>query len=374
MRRSLALASAVCLLAVTACDSSSDPSDESPETVEELTEGGMVGLALIHRGFEGGDPETDQVLVFHDPETGAPLQRIELPDGAVDPMASEVPVHGRFSEDWQHFAFVTDEPSAVHLAALTDPEDAEGEEGDEVEGFSYQPIESIAAPQNEVLSEPLIHEDRLWYVSRGPDGQPPQVLSVPLDAPNGTPNQEGSLALGEGQRPSDWALTPDGSLHIRNSVPTQQLSGGEGQLVTRSTNGTTVNATLTTGGEQWQTFDDATVWGGESALLRPDESDDAPGGVLLLTLEGQGFSTAELLADEGSPVVQFAPSTERDAVLLQTEQAWFRVGLEDGAVGETEELFPRYHDASMDGWPLLVRWAQEPPAEPSEDPSESPTT
>ena len=157
-------------------------------------------------------------------------------------------------------------------------------------------------------------------------------------------------------------------------LPTQQVAGGEGQLVTRSTNGTPVNATLTTGGEQWQTFDDATVWGGESALLRPDESDDAPGGVLLLTLEGQGFSTAELLADEGSPVVQFAPSTERDAVLLQTEQAWFRVGLEDGAVGETEELFPRYHDASMDGWPLLVRWAQEPPAEPSEDPSESPTT
>ena len=90
MRRSLALASAVCLLAVTACDSSSDSSDGSPETVEELTEEGMVGLALIHRGFEGGDPETDQVLVFHDPDTGAPLQRIELPDGAVDPMASEI--------------------------------------------------------------------------------------------------------------------------------------------------------------------------------------------------------------------------------------------------------------------------------------------
>ncbi|WP_067602314.1 hypothetical protein [Nocardiopsis listeri] len=376
MRRSLALASAVCLIAVTACDSSSDSSDGSPETVEELTEGGMVGLALIHRGFEGGDPETDQVLVFHDPETGAPIQRIELPDGAVDPMASEVPVHGRFSEDWQHFAFVTDEPSAVHLAALTDPadaEDTEDAEGDEVEGFSYQPIESIAAPQNEVLSEPLIHEDRLWYVSGGPDGQPPQVLSVPLDAPNGTPNQEGSLALGEGQRPSDWALTPDGSLHIRNSVPTQQVAGGEGQLVTRSTNGTPVNATLTADGQQWQTFDDATVWGGEAALLRPDGG-DAPGGVLLLTLEGQGFSTEKLLADEDSPVVQFAPSTERDAVLLQTEQAWFRVGLEDGAVGETEELFPRYHDASMDGWPLLVRWAQEPPTEPSEEPSESPTT
>ena len=371
MRRSLALASAVCLLAMTACDSSSDSSDGSPETVEELTEEGMVGLALIHRGFEGGDPETDQVLVFHDPDTGAPLQRIELPDGAVDPMASQVPVHGRFSEDWQHFAFVTDEPSAVHLAALTDPEDAEG---DEVEGFSYQPVESIAAPQNETVSDPLIHGDRLWYVSGSGDGQPPQVLSVPLEAPNGTPNQEGSLALGEGQRPSDWALTPDGSLHIRNSVPTQQVSGGEGQLVVRSTNGTTVNATLTTGGEQWQTFDDATVWGGESALLHPDGGEDAPGGVLLLTLEGQGFSTERLLADEDSPVVQFAPSAERDAVLLQTEQAWFRVGLEDGKVGETEELFPRYHDASMDGWPLLVRWAQEPPAEPSEEPSESPTT
>src|SRR5699024_9216850 len=116
MRRFLALAPAVCLLAVTACDTSGSSSNGSPETVEELTEDGLVGLALLHRGHDGGDPETDQVLIFHDPETGSPEQRIDLPDGAVDPMAPAVPVHNRFSEDWEYFAFVADEPNAVHLA------------------------------------------------------------------------------------------------------------------------------------------------------------------------------------------------------------------------------------------------------------------
>ncbi|MBR8743575.1 hypothetical protein [Nocardiopsis sp. MG754419] len=372
MRRILALTTAVCLLGATACDSSSGSSEAAPETVEDLAEEGLVGLALIHRGFEGADPETEQVLVFHDADTGAPLQRIELPDGAVDPMAPEVPVHGRFSDDWQYFAFTTKESNAVHLAVLTEPEDAEDEE---IEGFSYQPVETIAAGQGETLSEPLIHGERLWYVAGNGEGQPPQVMSVPLEAPQGTPNQEGSLALGEGQRPSDWAITPDGSLHIRNSVPTQQVAGGEGDLVVRATNGTVVNATLTTGGRQWQTFDDATVWGGDHALLRTDGGGDgAPQGVLLLTLEDQGYSTTPLAEDEDAPVVQFAPSAERDAVLLQTEAAWFRVDMADGEVAEAEELFPRFHDASMDGWPLLVRWSQEPPADPSAEPSQSPTS
>ncbi|MFE1167546.1 hypothetical protein [Nocardiopsis sp. NPDC058789] len=367
MRRSLALASAVCLLAVTACESSSgSSSDDAPETVEELTEGGLVGLALVHRGFEGGDPETEQVLVFHDPATGAPLQRIDLPDGAVDPMAPAVPVHKRFSEDWQYFAFVTNEPNAVHLAGLSDPEDAE-EEGEE---FSYQPVETIQASGDEKLSDPVIHGERLWYVSAQGQGQPPQVKSVPLEAPAGTPNQEGSLALGEGQRPSDWTITPDGSLHIRNSVPTQQVTGGEGNLVVRSTNGTVVNATLTTGGEQWQTFDDAPVWGGEQALLRPDGGGEGVTGAHLLTVEGQSYGTTPLLEDASSPVVQYTLAPERDAILLQTEEAWFRVDLEEGAVTETEETFPRYHDTSMDGWPLVVRWSQEPPPDA---PSESPT-
>ena len=386
MRRFLALAPAVCLLAVTACDTSESSSGGSPETVEELTEDGLVGLALLHRGHDGGDPETNQVLVFHDPETGAPEQRIDLPDGAVDAMAPEIPVHNRFSEDWQYFAFVTTEPNAVHLAVLTDPEeaeqleqttaagDAEDEEGN-AEEFSYQPVESIPAGQDEVLSDPVIHGERLWYVSALGAGQPPQVMSVPLDAPGGTPNQEGSLALGEQQAPSDWTLTPDGNLHIRNSVPTEQMTGGEGNLVVRSTGGTVVNATLNTNGEQWQTFDGAPVWGDGSALLRPDGSgDDVPNGVHLLTLEGQEYTTTRLLEDEAGPVVQYAPGAERDAVLLQTEQSWFRVELDAEGATETEELFPRYHDASMDGWPLVVRWAQEPPAEPEEEPSESPSS
>lgn len=367
MRRSLALASAVCLLAVTACDSSSDSSDGTPGTVEELTEDGLVGLALLHRGFEGGDPETDQVLVFHDPESGAPLQRIELPDGAVDPMSPDVPVYGQFSEDWQYFAFATREPNAVHLAVLTDPDEAED---DEVEGFSYQPVETIASSQGGLVSRPMIHGERLWYVLGNGDGQPPQVMSVPLEAPNGTPNQEGSLALGEGNRPSDWALTPDGSLHIRNSVPTQQLTGGEGSAVVRATNGTVVNATLTTNGEQWQTFDGTEVWGGGDALLRPDGDGEAPDGLYLLSTEGQGYTATRLLEDEPGPVVQYAPAEERDAVLLQTENAWFRVDLgEEGAV-EAEEVFPLYQDASMEGWPLVVRWAQNPPGDPSAEPSD----
>ncbi|WP_049571170.1 hypothetical protein [Nocardiopsis sp. SBT366] len=368
MRRSLALTSAVCLLAVTACESSSGSSDGEPETVEALTEDGLVGLALVHRGFEGGDPETEQVLVFHDPDTGAPLQRIDLPDGAVDPMAPAVPVHKRFSEDWQYFAFVTNEPNAVHLAGLTDPQEAE--EGEE---FTYQPVETIQASGEEELSDPVIHGERLWYVSAQGQGQPPQVKSVPLEAPGGTPNQEGSLALGEGQRPSDWTITPDGSLHIRNSVPTQQIAGGEGSLVVRSTNGTVVNATLNTGGEQWQTFDDAPVWGGEQALLQPDGDGEGPQGAYLLEVEGQGHSVTRLLEDVSSPVVQYTLAPERDAILLQTEEAWFRVDVEEGAVTETEEAFPRYHDTSMDGWPLAVRWSQEPPTEP-DAPSESPTS
>jgi hypothetical protein len=362
MRRSLALASVVCLLAVTACESSSDSADGSPESVEELTEDGLVGLALVHRGFEGGDPETDQVLVFHDPDSGAPTHRIELPDGAVDPMATAVPVHKQFSQDWQLFAFATTEPNAVHLAALTDPE---GSEGDGSEAFTYQTVETIPASGEETLSEPVIHGDRLWFVSSQGAGQPPQVMSVPLEAPAGTPNQEGSLALGEGQLPSDWALTPDGSLHIRNSVLTEQVTGTEGTLVTRSTNGNVVNATLNTNGMQWQTFDDAPVWGGEKALARPigDVDGGPPSGAYLLEVQdqGQGYTATRLLEEESSPVVQYTLAPERDAVLIQTEEKWFRVDLEGGDAAETEEAFPTFHDASMDGWPLVVRWAQEAP-------------
>lgn len=387
MRRSLAWASAVCLLAVTACDDSNGSADEAPESVEDLADDGLVGLALLHRGFEGGDPETDQVLVFHDPDSGEPLQRIDLPDGAVDPMAEDVSAHQRFSEDWQHFAFVTQEPNAVHVAVLSDPEEAEeteeagagaegeeGAEGFETEEFSYQPVETIQAGQDEVLSDPVVHGERLWFTSAQGEGQPPQVMSVPLDAPTGTPNQEGSLPLGEGQRPSDWALTPDGSLHIRDSVPTEPVAGGEGDLVVRTTDDTVVNATLNTGGEQWQTFDEAPVWGGGTTLLRPDSvGDDGTNGAYLLTVEDQGHTATRILEDEDSPVVQFAPAEGRDALLIQTEEGWFRVELDEGEADGTEEAFPRYHDASMDGWPLAVRWAQEPPAEADDEPSEEPS-
>jgi hypothetical protein len=51
---------------------------------------------------------------------------------------------------------------------------------------------------------------------------------------------------------------------------------------------------------------------------------------------------------------------------VQTPAAWFRIDLDqDGKVAGTEELFPRFHDASMDGWPLAVRWVDTPAAEES---------
>ncbi|KOX11230.1 hypothetical protein [Nocardiopsis sp. NRRL B-16309] len=380
MRRSLALTSAVCLLAVAGCTTGSADPDGPAETVEELTEEGLTGLALLHRGFEGGDPETEQVLVFHDPETGQPVHRIALPEGAVDPMAPDLPVHAQFSEDWQYFVYAATDPSAIHIAALTDPEDAaageEEAEGEDAEAVSYQPVETIPASPDEVLSRPVVHGERLWFVSDlTQDGQPPQVMSVPLDAPGGTPNQEGTLALGEKQRPSDWALTPDGSLHIRNSVPTTQLNGAAGEsLVVRETDGSVVNATLNVAGTQWQTFGATEVWGDGTAVLRPDPAlpEQAQAGAYLVAMDGQSHTTTRLLETSDGPVLQYAPAPERDAVLLQTEEAWFRVDLEEGEATETTELFPRFHDASMDGYPLAVRWAQETPeTDPGEEASES---
>ncbi len=372
MRRPLALTSAVCLLALTACTGTSGGSGGEPGTGEELAEEGLSGLALLHRGFEGGDPETDQVLVFHDPATGQPLQRIALPDGAVDPMARDLAVHAQFSADWTYFAYVTEEPNAVQVAALTDPRESGAEE------VSYQQVESVPASEGEVLSRPVINGDRLWFVSDTPqDGVPPQVLSVPLEAPTGTPNQEGSLLIGENQRPSDWALTPDGSLHIRNSVQTRQSNAVDGgTLVVRETADSVVNATLNVDGGQWQTFDNSLVWGGGTALLRPDApagGGEPPAGAYLVTMEEQGHTATRLLEEGDGPVVQYAPSPERDAVLLQTSGSWHRVDLAEGEPGEAAELFPRFHDSSMDGWPLAVRWVTEPvAADPSADPSASP--
>ncbi|MFL1378383.1 MULTISPECIES: hypothetical protein [unclassified Nocardiopsis] len=373
MRRTLALT--VCLLALTACTGTAadDPGEDTPETVEDLAEEGPVGLALVHRGYEGGDPETDQALVFHDAETGHPLHRFDLPDGSVDPMAAAPPVHTRFSEDWAYYVYATREPNAVHVAVLTDaeqtPPTAEPTEGEEPSAFFYLPVESITPPAGEVLSAPAVHGDRLWFVSDNPaDANPPRVLSVPLDAPGGTPNQEGSLPLGENRRPSDWSLTPDGALHIRNSVQTRQVNGG-GNLVVRETAGSVVNATLTIDGASWQSFDDAPVWGAGTALLRSAATGGEPSaGAYLVSVDGQGHTAARILEDADGPVEQYALPAERDAALVQTPAAWFRVDLDEGGqVAGTEELFPRFHDASMDGWPLAVRWVRTPITAESSD-------
>ncbi|WP_017609154.1 hypothetical protein [Nocardiopsis xinjiangensis] len=381
MRRPLALLSAVCVLCVAACSETGDDGDAgAPETVDDLAEQGPSGLALLHRGHEGGDPETDQTLVFHDPETGQPEQRFGLPEGAVDAMAEGPQVHAQFSEDWMVFVYATEEPNAVNIAMLTEAEDAESsspedeESGEDPTQFSYEAVESVPPANGEVVSDPVVHEDRVWYVSDAPEGpNPPQVLSVPLEAPTGTPNQEGTLALGENQAPSDWALTPEGALHIRDSVQTEQLNGG-GNLVVRRTGETVVNATLTTDGEQWQTFDGAAVWGEGTALLRPDpspEDEDPPPGAYLVEADGQDYTEARLLEDESGPVVQYALTPERDAVLLQTEDQWFRIDLDDsGKTESTEEAFPVLHDSSMNGWPLAVRWVRDPvPVDPSSAPS-----
>lgn len=384
MRRPLALLSAVCVLWVAACsETGGDGDDGAPETVDDLAEEGPSGVALLHRGHEGRDPETDQTLVFHDPETGQPEQQFDLPEGAIDAMAEAPRIHAQFSQDWMVFVYATEEPNAVNIAMLTDaegsedaesasPEDDEG--GEDTPQFSYEAVESVPPADAEVVSDPVVHEDRVWYVSDNPeDPNPPQVLSVPLDAPTGTPNQEGTLALGENQAPSDWILTPEGALHIRDSVQTEQLSGG-GDLVVRRTGETVVNATLTTDGEQWQTFDGAAVWGEGTALLRPDPSaggEDPPPGAYLVEANGQDYTETRLLEDESGPVVQYALTPERDAALLQTEEQWFRIDLDDsGKVESTEEALPVLHDSSMNGWPLAVRWVRDPvPLDPSSVPS-----
>lgn len=371
MRRTLALT--VCLLALTACTgtATNEPGEDTPSTVEDLAEEGPVGLALVHRGYGGGDPETDQALVFHDADTGRPLHRFDLPDGSVDPMAAAPPVHTRFSEDWTYYVYATREPNAVHIAVLTDSEEtpptAEPTEGEEPSPFFYQPVESVTPPAGEVLSAPAVHGDRLWFVSDNPaDANPPRVVSVPLDAPAGTPNQEGTLPLGENRRPSDWSLTPDGALHIRNSVQTRNVGGG-GNLVVRETGDSVVNATLTVDGAQWQSFDAAPVWGAGTALLRSAATGGEPApGAYLVSVDAQGHTAARILEDADGPVEQYALPAERDAVLVQTPAAWFRVDLDEGGrVAGTEELFPRLHDASMDGWPLAVRWVRTPVAEES---------
>lgn len=382
MRRPLALLSAVCVLCATACTGAGDDDGaDGPESVDDLAEEGPSGLALLHRGYEGGDPETDQVLVFHDPQTGQPEQHFDLPEGAVDAMADVPQVHAQFSEDWMVFVYATEEPNAVHVAMLTDEEDSEGSssEADESSGeedipqFGYESVETVPPANGEVVSQPVVHEDRVWYVSENPeDPNPPQVQSVPLEAPTSTPNQEGSLALGENQVPSDWALTPEGALHIRDSVQTEQINGG-GNLVVRRTGETVVNATLTTDGEQWQTFDGAAVWGEGTALLRPEPAGDGdpPPGAYLVEAEGQDYTEVRLLEDGSGPVVQYALTPERDGALLQTEDQWFHLDLDDsGKVESTEEALPVMHDASMNGWPLAVRWVREPiPMDPSDAPS-----
>src|SRR5699024_12291407 len=72
-------------------------------------------------------------------------------------MASHVPVQYQFSEGWQFLAYVEEGPDAIHITELTDPEGAKNTEGEGSEGteeFSYQPVESIASSQGEMIFPP----------------------------------------------------------------------------------------------------------------------------------------------------------------------------------------------------------------------------
>lgn len=366
--RLLALTAGVCLFLATACDAPGDPGG-AREGAEEPDEEGLAGLALLHRGLGGGDPAEDQALVFHDPDTGEALRVIALPDGAVDPMAPDLPVHAQFSEDWQYFAYATTDPEAIHLAVLTE----HGEDPDEEGGASlrYEHTTTLNPSPGERLRRPLIHGDRLWFASESAEpGGPAQVMSVDVADPGGAPRQEDVLPLDENNRPSDWAVTPEGALHVRTKVQTRQIPGEDGTvLIVRETGGNIVNASLAAGGHHWQSSAAAPVWGGGTALLAPADQGagipDGQAGAYLAVVDeaGQRHRGTPLPTPGSGPVLQYAPAPGRDALLLQTEDAWYRVPIGEDGPGEAEEAFPRFYDSSLGGYPLAVRWSRAAPQE-----------
>ncbi|WP_017559506.1 hypothetical protein [Nocardiopsis baichengensis] len=361
-RRGVAAACAVACTAVllaTACSTpettggggsgKDDPSSEPP-----------TGLALLYRGYEGGDPEQDQALVFLDPETGEEKDAFMLPEGAVDPMAPNLPVWAQFSEDWNYFVSAPPEAQTVQIAQLV-----ENEEGELV----YESAASLETPPAEVWTDPVIQGNRLWFASRAAEGQAAsfQVMSVPMDDPTATPEQEGTVPFDENGNPEEWTVSPEGELHVREQAPVQSATGPAGETLTvRKSGDTVMNATLMSGGTQWQHIRGAPVWGGGTVIVTPEGSqpaatpsgDASTPGAHLLTLDesGTAFEDTPLLVGEGT-LQQYMPNENRDAALLQTDEAWYRLEFEeDGApASEAEENFESPKDASMNGHPLAVR-------------------
>ncbi|MBB6174048.1 hypothetical protein HNR23_004108 [Nocardiopsis mwathae] len=368
MRRARALvgiAAGVALLLTSACSGASGTTggggggDSEAEAEAKLT-----GLALLFRGYDGGDPEESQALVFVDPDDGTEKTAIALPERALDPMVPGIPAYAMFSEDWQFFVYATPDATDLQLAQLN------------ADRTAYEPVSAITPQASEEWGEPRIQGDRIWFSARTQaQGSPPsvRVMSVPLEDPTSSPKQAGQLPAGEDGKPDPWTLTPDDALHIREQVPIAQMTGQDGSSLTVRKNGEhLMNATLTVGGKQWQSLESAPVWGEGGIIVGPAARGQAQGrpqgqdggasggdgGAQLITLDdsGQGYTTTQLLAPGDGAVVQYAPAPDRDAVLLQTDSTWYRIDLEDGKASQ-EADFPVPHDASLDGYPLVAGWA-----------------
>lgn len=336
-------------LTLTACSSTSGAGSGGGND-EEQEDSSFEGLALVHRGYEGGDPEEDQFLVFHHPETAEVEHTVELPDGSVDPHSPDLAVHGQFSEDWQHFAYVATDSPAVNLATLTEDED-----GNEF----YEPSTNLPAEGEGLTGQPVIHGDRVWFASIPQDGggpETPQVMSAPLGE-EGSPREEQVLPVDENGRPSDWTLTPAGTLHVREHVQTDPapMEGGD-SLVVRQTGEHVINATLTAEGEQWQNLDTTPVWGGESVIVRPEGEDSGGARFVVPSGDDGGHTSHPLLPEEEGQLEQYVPDEDRESVLLQADSTWYQSDVEGQNPTEAVELFTSPHDSSMNGYPLVVRW------------------
>ncbi|RNL84366.1 hypothetical protein EFW17_12470 [Halostreptopolyspora alba] len=337
---------------VTACGPATE--DEGDGEAGEEREPEMSGLALLHRGYDGGDPDEDQALVFHDPETGEETAVVALPEGAVDPMATTVPAHAMFSSDWGHFAHATPESGTVELATLTD------------DGSRYEATATLDPPEGQEWGDPRVAGGQLWFTAEeaGAGRSDPRILSVPLEGTEASPTQEATLPRGENGRPTDWTVDPDGELYLREQQRTARIPGDDGELVVRESGDNVMNATLITGGQQWQDLGPSPVWGGGTVVVGPvganGGTDEGRDGARLVAVDenGQGFESTRVLDGGDGPVLQYAPAPDRDGLLLQSGGAWHRVAIDDAGAGEAEELFPVPLDASMAGYPLVVRWSE----------------
>ncbi|MDA2806237.1 hypothetical protein [Nocardiopsis suaedae] len=285
-------ATGLALVVATACSTGADTTGGgSGSGGGEGSSGPPTGLALLYRGYDGGDPEQDQALVFLDPESGEETDVFPLPEGAVDPMASGIPVWAQFSEDWNYFVYSPPGDQTVQIAQLV-----ENEEGE----YVYKPAASLETPPAEVWTDPRIQGDRLWFASRAAEGQASsfQVMSVPMDDPTTSPSQEGTVPFDENGVPSEWAVSPGGELHVREKAPVQSVPGEAGSnLTVRKSGDTIMNATLMKGGAQLQHVSGAPVWGGGTVIVTPSDEGTPAGqatntGASLLEINegGTGFT------------------------------------------------------------------------------------